>query len=196
MSLDLEIQSLLRSPQVNEINFNMRGILVTGQGYLELSNCFSDQAIRHRIRVTVRPELVSPGAVAEYLPGPDKICLRSNMVFQIPVWRSDIVHECTHAQIDLRAVATPIQNEEGAAFIAQAWYMLASNVDQAWIDQIVTTEIREIATDLRAQSLLPGGPVQVSQNQIEVARRMMLQFGYRSGHYTSNGIRGLRYSGA
>jgi len=71
MSLDIPIQSLLRSPQVSEINFSMRGIHVTGQGFRELSNCFfldNDPGIRHRIRVTVRPELVPSGAGAQYDP--------------------------------------------------------------------------------------------------------------------------------
>jgi len=143
----------------------------------------------------VRPELVPSGAEAQYDPDNDKINLRSERVLLTAAGRADVVHECTHAQLDLRAVATPIQSEEGAAFIAGAWYMLASKVDQAEIDRLVTPEIREIAADLRAHGVLPGGPSLVSQDQINTVRRIMLQFGYRSGHYTSNGIRGRRYHG-
>lgn len=195
MALDLEIQALLRSRQVAEINFNFRGIRITGQGFQELSNCFSDHPVRHRIRVTVRPELVSGNAEAMYKPDTDKILLRSSSVLQAPLSRSDVVHECTHAQLDLRGVSTPIQNEEGSAFIAQAWHLLASNVDQTLIDQHVSAEVRQIAQDLRSQSLIPGALVELSQLQVDIVRRVMLEFGYRSGHYTSDGIRGRIYRG-
>jgi hypothetical protein len=197
MSLDIPIRDLLRSPQVSEINFHWRGIIVTGQGFRELSNCFfenNDPNIRHRIRVTVRPQLVAHDAEAQYDPDNDKINLRSLNSLDTAPQRGSVVHECTHAQIDLRSIATNVQNEEGAAFIAETWYMLASNVDSATIDNRVTQEIREITADLRSQTLL-GGPAQLSQAQIDVVRRVMFQFGYRSGHYTSNGIRGYRYRG-
>jgi hypothetical protein len=195
MSLDLDIQRLLRSAEVQEINFSMRGILVSGQGYMELSNCFSDRPMRHRIRVTIRPELVSHSAEAEYRPDTDKILLRSANSLQTPVSRAAVVHECTHAQCDLRARSTPIQNEEGAAFIAEAWYLLASNVSEADIDNALGQEIRTIAADLRAQRRPGAGPIELSADQINTVRRVMLQFGYAGGHYTSDGIRGRRYRG-
>lgn len=60
------------------------GIYVSGHGYWELSNCFSDGFIRHRIRVTVHPALVGPHALAAYDPVDDKIRLRWMPPFSVP----------------------------------------------------------------------------------------------------------------
>lgn len=196
MSLDLEIQALLRSPQVQEINFTMRGIRVTGAGFAELSTCFSDHTIRHRIRVTVRQELVGPHALAAYHPDTDRICLRSNAVLQTAIGRSHVIHECTHAQLDLRRLSTPIRSEEAAAFIAETWYLLASGVSEADIDQSVGSNIRTITTELRTRAQATGGVVEVSAAQINEARFVMAGFRVSSGHYRSDGIRGHVYRGA
>lgn len=194
--LDLQIQSLLRSNEVRQISFSMRGIRVTGWGYHEVSNHISDQMIPNRIRITVRPELVSPNAEAEYDPVDDKIHLRSANVLTTYNGRSGVVHECTHAQLDMRATSTPIRNEESAAFIAQAWYLLACRLDTSFIDQMTSTEIRQIAESLRTRSNgMFGAPVELTADEINTARRVIGSFGYGNGHYTSNGIRGFRYRG-
>jgi hypothetical protein len=194
--LDLQIQALLRSNEVKQIAFTMRGIRVTGWGFQELSNRFSDRSIPRRIRVTVRPELVSPTAEAEYVPDTDKILLRSANVLDTVTGRASVVHECTHAQLDMRGVSTPLRSEEAAAFIAEAWYLLACRVSTAIIDNHVSAEIRQIAQSLRERSnRVIGAPVEMTSDEINTARRVMGRFGYGSGHYTSDGIRGYRYSG-
>src|SRR6476660_7077703 len=152
MSLDLEIQSLLRSNEVKEIDFTMAGIHVSGHGFWELSHCVSDHSLRHRIRVTVRPQLVPSYADAAYDPDEDKINLRSPTVLATPAGRAAVVHECTHAQIDLRGIATPLRSEEGAAFIAEAWYLQACGANIAAITPGLPPDIIAIARDLRAQS--------------------------------------------
>ncbi len=93
MALDLDIQRLLRTNEVKQINFTMAGIRVSGHGFWELSDCFSDHPIRHRIRVTVRPQLVGPHALASYDPVDDKIHLRSTTVLQTASGRGALVHE-------------------------------------------------------------------------------------------------------
>lgn len=196
MSLDLEIQSLLRSNQVKQIDFTMAGIHVSGHGFWELAHCFSDHFSRHRIRVTVRPQLVPSNADAAYDPDQDKINLRSATVLATPAGRAAVVHECTHAQIDLRGIATPLRSEEGAAFIAEAWYLQACGANVAMVSPGFPIEIFDIASDLRAQSRQArGAPVALSPDQINAARFAMVGLGYATGHYTSNGIHGLRYHG-
>jgi hypothetical protein len=194
MSLDLEIQQLLRSSEVQSINFTMAGIIVSGLGYRELSNCFSRTPMRHRIRVTVRPILVSHDADAEYDDVQDKIYLRSATVLQTPHGRGCVVHELTHAQIDLRATATPIRSEEGAAFIAEAWYYLACGRSVADISAEVSSEIAQIAAAARARAPT-GGAVALTADEINTARRAMVARGYGDGHYIADGIRGHRYRG-
>lgn len=195
MSLDVEIQTLLRSPQVREINFTMRGIRVTGMGFDELATCFSDHSIRHRIRVTTREELVGHVADAVYDPANDRIKLRSDTVLQTVIGQSHVVHECAHAQLDLRRIHTPLRSEEGAAFIAETWYLLASGLSDVQINQSVGNELRTIASSLRAQAQMTGGIVEVSADQINTARLVMRSFGYPNGHYQSDGIHGYVYRG-
>ena len=198
MSLDLEIQALLRSPQVREINFTMRGIRVTGAGFAELATHFSDQTIPQRIRVTVRPELVPPGDDAVYESLEDKINLRSDTVLSSPVGRSVVVHECTHAQLDFRGRTTSVRSEEGAGFIAETWYLLASGMTDAETGLINGSDIRNIAANLRSQAQNTGGIVEVSAEQINTVRRVMASFGYamsRGRPYVQSGIGGHIYRG-
>jgi hypothetical protein len=196
MALDLDIQRLLRTNDVKQIDFTMAGIRVSGHGFWALSNCFSDHPIRHRIRVTVRPEIVGPHADASYDPVDNKIHLRSNTVLQTASGRGAVVHECTHAQLDLRAVHTSIRSEEGAAFIAEAWYYLARGQNIAVVSPGFPADIVGITTNLRAQAARAiGAPVALTSDQINLARRAMVQLRYGTGHYHSDGIRGRRYRG-
>lgn len=83
MSLDLKLQSLLRTSEVKEINFALRGIRVTGHGFWELSNHLSDHYIRRRLRVVVAPGLVGRN-LATYHSGGDVIQVRSPDVLATP----------------------------------------------------------------------------------------------------------------
>ncbi|RKX26158.1 MAG: hypothetical protein DRP47_08630 [Candidatus Zixiibacteriota bacterium] len=196
MALDLAVQNLLRTNELKQINFTMAGIRVSGHGYWQLSNCFSDHPIRHRIRITVRANLVGPRAQAVYAPDIDKIHLRSLTVLNTLAGRAAVVHECTHAQLDLRAVHTPIRAEEGAAFIAEAWYYLACGQAAALGASDIPADIANIATDLRNRSSQnTGRPAALTATQINLARAVMRGFGYQNGHYQSDGIRGHRYRG-
>ena len=194
MALDREIQNLLWTRQVNEINFLMAGIRVSGQGFLELSNRFSDQTMRHRIRVTVRPQLVPRRAIGSYDQRDNKIHLRDDRVMTTPFGRSCIVHECTHAQLDMRGTSTPMRSDESAAFIAETWYLLACGEDVAAVSPTVPTEIITITRTLR-EAAAGGAAVNMTPDQINVARRAMANLGYRTGHYIYDGIRGYRYRG-
>lgn len=196
MSLDLDIRNLLLTNQVKEINFLMAGARVTGHGYLELSRLFSDRPVPHRIRVTVRPQLVSPRAEASYTPDDDKLHLRSSHSLTTAFGRGSVVHECTHAQLDLRAMSTPIRSEEAAAFIAEAWYRLACGEGVAAVTADIPNPIVVVAQDLRQQaSHAIGAPVTLTTDQINTVRREVTLMGYTTGHYINNGIRGYRYRG-
>lgn len=195
MSLDLDIRMLLRSNEVKQINFTMRGIVVSGHGYHELSQCFSDAIQRRRIRVTVRPELVGPRALAVYSPDVDKIHLRAPTVLATAAGRAAVVHECTHAQLDLRGRDTATRSEEGAAFIAEAWYLLACGQDPVAV-AAVPAGVAGVAAALRDQAARAiGAPVAMTDGQIDSVRRDMAGFGYGATHYRSDGIRGHFYRG-
>ncbi|MEZ5428047.1 MAG: hypothetical protein R2747_17375 [Pyrinomonadaceae bacterium] len=197
MSLDMQIIQLLLGNTVRQINFSLRGLLVTGRGFEELSFCFSDTPIRHRIRILVRPELISRTADAEYHSDTDKLLFRTPAVLQTYVGRATVVHECTHALLDLRSRASSVRSEESAAFIAEAWYLLNCGYDPVDVNNYLTV-FGNIAENLRQQAMTSGGgatPIELSVEQINAARAQTGRLGYTSGHYTKNGIRGLRYRG-
>lgn len=196
MSLDLEIRAFLRTPPVQEINFSMRGIRVTGPGFAVLSVHFSDQPVPQRIGVTVRPELVGAQNDAVYDSVSDTIHLRSDTVLQTTVGQSHVLHECTHAQIDLRGRGTSIRSEEGAAFIAEAWFLLACGVADAAVDRLVGAAVRTIAADLRRRFQATGLIPETTADQINSARTAMRDRGYRNGYYVENGLAGHVYRGA
>ncbi len=197
MTIDIQVQDLLRSNAVKEINFQFASLRVSGHGYWELSNCFADHPIRHRIRVTVRPQIVGPNALAMYDPDGDKLNPRSSDTLATAAGRATVVHECTHAQMDLRAGQTRIRSEEGAAFIAEAWYLLASGEQPTRPEFTLTPELIAIATDLRARAIRArGAAVALTADQVNTARRSMHRdYGVRAGVYRSDGIRGRRWSG-
>lgn len=166
--------------------------MVTGGGYHEISNLISDHPIRNRIRITANPRIVGQSA-ASYNSDSDKIHLRSLGVLSTQFGPTDVVHECTHAQIDYRATSSSILSEESAAFIAETWFILASDMSIQVIDTQVGQGLRTIVQNLRSQSISQSEPVDVSATQINTMRSIVAGWGYnRHGHYTSNGIRGRR----
>ncbi len=149
MTIDIDIQNLLRSNEVKQINFIISSSpdrRVTGRGFWELANCFSDTTIRHRVRVTVNPAIVGNRASASYTADDNKLHLRSADELATMDGRSAVVHECTHAQFDMRGVDTRIRTEEGAAYIAESWYLLASGLTVQTIQANHTTIPANIVT--------------------------------------------------
>ncbi len=199
MALDIEIQNLLRSSAVQSINFKLGNILITGQGFSALSNCFSDKPIRHRIRVTINPRIVGRGTHASYTPHNDKIHLRSRLALETVSGRANLIHECTHAQVDLRRTNTNIREEEAAGFIAQAWYYFDTN-NVAIAKKNLPAEIITITSNLYlqrdSQTESKKEVIVLTRDQINTAKAVMKNnYGYRAGRYTSDGIRGFRYPG-
>ncbi|MBI3466716.1 MAG: hypothetical protein HY000_27190 [Planctomycetes bacterium] len=175
--LDRDIQTLLRSPFVQEINFSVsRGtVIVSGPGFLALSNHLSDDYIPQKLWVRPTPGLIGPRSEAIYNSGQDTLRVRSNTVLHTPFGRGVVVHECTHAQIDLRGMNTPLPSNEAAAYIAEAWYHLACVQDIAAIAPELLAVIVPIATDLRARSKQAGGAVvELTPEQVNQARRAMV----------------------
>ncbi|MEM9501197.1 MAG: hypothetical protein AAF941_05070 [Pseudomonadota bacterium] len=194
--LDLDIQQLLRSADVSQINFQMAGLTVNGQGYRQVSDCLSDRPMRHRLRVTVNPAIVGHQALASYDPEDDKLNVRSSDILGTPQGRAQVVHECTHAQCDLRRRSSAILDEEGAAFVAEGWYLLAIGEDISDPVFNLSTNVQQIVRDVyrRAQQASAGQQVRIIGQQRNNLRGFMRRgYGYGSGHYRSDGIRGQRF---
>lgn len=195
MTLDIQIRNLLRSNEVRQINFSLRRLIISGHGFDELSNCFTDTFARYRIRVTVNPRIVPQHAQAQYDQFQDKVNLHSANVLGTNAGRGTVVHECTHALADLRAMSDSVFNNESVAFIAEAWFYLALGLPTSFVESTITSRICAVAQSLRGQAQT-GRRVAMTADEINSARDSVRDdFGYRPGHYTYNGIRGRRYRG-
>lgn len=194
--LDLDIQQLLRSPDVSQINFRMAGLTVNGQGYRQVSDCLSDRPARHRLRVTVNAAIVGNQALASYNPEDDKLNVRSRDILGTAQGRAQVVHECTHAQCDLRGRNSAILDEEGAAFVAEGWYLLATGEDISNPIFNFSQNVQQVVRDVYQRAQQAGGGQQISisgQQRNDLRRFMRRGYGYGSGHYQSDGIRGQRF---
>jgi len=189
MGLDQDIQNLLRTSFVQEINFSVseRTVIVSGQGFRALSDHLSDNYIPHKLWVRPNAGLVGHRNEALYNSGQDTLRVRSDTVLLTQFGRGVVVHECTHAQIDLRGRNTPVRSNEGAAYIAEAWYHLACVADIAATAPDIPAVIITIARDLRARSKQAGGAVvELTPQQVNDARGAMDRYG--QGFYLGNGI--------
>jgi hypothetical protein len=200
------IHTLLRSPEVRGINFaytdaNTNPIhSITGHKFFELSNLFADQYVPHRIRVTTNSAIVGPQGsrtFASYDADEDKINVRSSNVLDTIYGRSCFLHECVHAIQDWRGIDMRTQVAEAMAYIAQTWYLLIAGgpLDDMSAPMIEVT--REIMGSYSAHYLHPAtlivSPVSMTREQYFRVRQSVLDdYGYRTGFYDNNGIRGGR----
>ncbi len=115
-----DVLRVLESPQARRIDFWLAGLHISPNGYARVAKCFregrigidtsSDENKAHYIarwNVLFVPPIEGP-------PGPSKKAL--------------ILHECTHAMVDLmHATAVDAMSEECAGYIAQLAYMKLSS---------------------------------------------------------------------
>lgn len=194
MTLDLDVQRLLRSPEIRSINFRLGACLVTGEGFRQVSDCFSDTFQRHRIRITTRESIVGHNALASYQPSTDKVNVASRDILSTARGRAMMVHECTHAQFDLRSATVPRLQEEGSAFITHAWYLLNSGEDITDPAFVLTKPLVDVARAIVGRQTRAGSQVVATAAEvITVTNEMQQRYRYRPGNYLSNGIRGRRY---
>ncbi|RMF91950.1 MAG: hypothetical protein D6736_04285 [Nitrospinota bacterium] len=131
MSVRDEIASILAEPLVTRINFSLGGLAITGAGLGRVRN-----AILHdRIRVVPDPSLPA-GAGGSYNATQNQIGVEPSLTQQHLAssiqMRSVLLHECSHALVDLsRAAATTILSDEAAAYLVQLMYRLGRG--QSWL---------------------------------------------------------------
>ena len=197
MSIDLEIQRLLRTHTVKEINFSADSRRVTGQGFYEVSTHLSDRPMPRRIRVSVNPTHVGRRSVAEYWSWIDAIMLRSDRVLDTPFGRSTVVHECAHAQFDLRGIDTRMRLEEGAAFVAHTWYLLATGELEAVLPIYrIPPGIITVAAAVRQRSLSNNGRLEtLTTTEVQTIRAAAASLRIRTGWYHADGINRRIYRG-
>ncbi len=192
-----DIHSFLRSAAVQDINFSFNSHPVTGHLLDQLANLFSDTPIRGRIRVTTNPAIVGgprSRTQAAWDPDRDKINVRSDDILDTPVGSSYFLQECVHAIQDWRSVDMRIQVAEGMAYLAQTWYLLNSppgSVAAVGIPRDMVDVARELRHTYRTTTRV--SPAVMTDPQYQRVRQSVLNdYGYRTGFYDNDGIRGIR----
>jgi hypothetical protein len=194
--LESDIRELLRSSEVRSINFRLEGAIVSGPGFHELANCFTDRPNGRRIRISVNPAHLWPRSLAAYDSRHDRLHVRGGDVLDTPGGRALVVHECTHAQSDMRARTLAVRPDEAMARIAMAWYLLACGENPTAHVPRLQPDFVELARALRSRAQHAiGAPVAMTREEIILARRRVPSSYPNVTDALNNGIQGFRYHG-
>lgn len=186
---DTDVQNLLRSNEAQNMGFAFGRIHIGGRDFLELSTHFSEACIPHRIQFLERPAVVGRRWGAHYDPRADIIRVPSLRVLDDPWGRGTVIHECTHALLDLRLLSTSERTGEAMALIAQAWYYLNCGLRDI-ANGVAWGRIVAIAEALRSQFLTNNrSEVELNADQINNVRLSARDFGYSNDTYPAHGIR-------
>ena len=121
MSIKEAVLAVLQSAEVSMVNFRLFGLAINGQHFLELhTKILSGQA-----RVGKSNHLPS-GTMGHWYPGSDTLLLRKNQL-GFRQWRSVVVHESTHAVLDMKAAPVTNIQSEIIAYVAQMIFLRRCN---------------------------------------------------------------------
>lgn len=123
MSLDLRTQTVVNifrhyPAAIQKINFMLGGLKISPEGYGEIARLIETEDIP-----VVSLMQSDNDVVAHYDPQKNTLALRSSQIGAHGA-RSWVIHECTHALVDLQCVMASQVEHECAAFIAQTMFLL------------------------------------------------------------------------
>lgn len=107
----------MQSPEVSRINFHLLGVEVNSRAYGEIV----DKILEGKITVELEQD-VGNGAGAKYSPGENKMRFGSHR-FGFREWNSYVVHEATHAIVDLKKIKISKIDDEAVAHVAHTLYL-------------------------------------------------------------------------
>jgi hypothetical protein len=112
------VLSILREPVVGRMNFSVGRISITPADYQRVAKAIEGGGIAVNADVRLDNQ-------AFYNSATHRLTISSKL--QDP---GLIIHECTHAIFDLRAIITHVEVSEGLAYVAQSFYGRLSNGPQ------------------------------------------------------------------
>lgn len=127
MPLEREVSDVLLSSanklKIDKIHFVIEGVTVDPAGLRQIGKRILSGGIE-----VGRAEGATKGPLgAAYTPALDKLSLSSDLDLTTVIGQAAIVHECTHALVDMRKYHTTEVVDEMAGYIADAIFMLASH---------------------------------------------------------------------
>ena len=112
------------------------------QGYRDVASLIESREI------LVVAEDPGGGIAAKYWPGANMIAVRPDATLDTPQAEAIVVHEATHALLDLQGLGTLMTGDnEGAAYVAEALFLSVQGAGRAG-DQDVRRLAEQIALDL------------------------------------------------
>ena len=120
-----EIKNILTESVTRQIHFSLGGLSINSSGYKRVGDCIMDERIEI---VGVGTDDIPSWADAYYNHKKNVLGIKPvtlSVLKTDTAFRALILHECTHAYIDMvKAAATTKVSDEAAAFLAQLIYRL------------------------------------------------------------------------
>ena len=160
------IATILQSPEVQAISFTFGAATILPADFRDVAQKIVDG----KITIAMDPaRLTNVGAEAEYDSGTNVLTLKGAVDPADPYSAGNAVHEAVHAALDNKGRSLPLREDEGAAYVAQVWYLANRG------ESIARTPdpLRSAVTALRAQvaggtnpAVLPSADVAAVKAQI------------------------------
>lgn len=173
MTLRQDIATILTSRECQHINFELRGVLVTGALFRRVANTILNTQPPVPIRIATNPAMVSRTSIAEYSSYDDTLYLRGANIFTGVADIATVVHECVHIIGDIRRAIVVGMDDEAAAFIAQTWYMINCGASSQ-----ADPNMLPIVTNILSRSGGAGSPASVTQAERHDMHRILLGYSY------------------
>lgn len=165
---------ILNSQAAQSINFAIGPYRITGASYLKVAAAL----LTGDIAVDVNPSRLKPDQGAMYLPGENEFVVRTAALTATLVQRMTVVHESTHAAIDIQGFRydDTWSDNEAAAYVAGALYMYKTSLSSIWdgdtsID--LMTRVEPWATAFRiAASISSGNPNVPAKDAIDLRAKI------------------------
>ncbi len=174
--------NLLLAPEVQNINFRLGHVHVFPSHFRAVADGLRDGTLSVAFAAE---RLAKEDSDAEYHSGENTFFFRSDTILEKLSGRSTAVHEASHACADFRNRNTAIRQEEGAAFMCEAWYLLNLGIDPEV--SLLPDEVVAVTKDMYARRQ-GNSPVNASGSEINAVRRAMAKLKYENGFYNNSGF--------
>lgn len=114
------IATLLQSAEVQSISFTFGAATILPADFREVAQTLVDGKITPAMDAA---RLTREGAGAEYRSDINALTLKAAVDPADPYSAGNAVHEAVHAALDNKGRSLPLRDDEGAAYIAQVWYL-------------------------------------------------------------------------
>ena len=175
------IATILRSPEVQAISFTFGAATILPADFRDVAQKIDDGNITI---VMDRTRLTSMKAEAEYDSGTNVLSLKWPVQPASAYSAGNAVHEAVHAALDNKGVSLPLREDEGAAHVAQVWYLAnrGESIDRT------PDPLRSAVTALRAQVAGGTSPAVLPLADVTAVKAQIGVFGYRDITAIKDGI--------